>query len=233
MLAPLLGAACLTVGWHLALAAANRDARSASTIPFTDALRRSFGGTTDTVRELVGSLGWLEYSSPNLAQTAWWAVVALSAAAALLGGRRWTIAFAVTVLSVFAMPLLFEMVMYRRVGFIWQGRYSIAAALGVVVVGAAATTRLSREQQRQFRRAAQAMPALAAGSLLVTQLHAARRYTVGIDGPWRLNGTDAWQPPVHPWLLLATSAVALCAISALWRSTGSDHVAEHVDDHIR
>lgn len=233
VLAPLLGAGLLTVGWHLALAAASSDARTASTIPFTDAVRRSFDGTTDTVRELVGSMGWLEYSSPNLAQAAWWAVVGLSAGAALLAGRRLTIAFVATVISVLAIPLVFELVMYRRVGFIWQGRYSIAAALGVAMVGAVAVHRLPGRRQRQFRRVAQALPILAAASLLLSQWHAARRYTVGIDGSWRLTATNAWQPPVHPWLLLAASAVALGALGALWGSTGSDHVAEHVDDHIR
>ena len=80
-----------------------------------------------------------------------------------------TFAFVATVISVLAMPLVFELVMYRRVGFIWQGRYSIAAALGVAVVGATALHRLPRRQQRQFRRAARALPILAAGSLLLTQ----------------------------------------------------------------
>ena len=233
LLAPLVGAGVLTTGWHLALATASRDVRTASTIPFTAALRRSFEGTTDTVREMVGSLGWLEYSSPNHAQAAWWAVVGVSAAAALFAGRRLTIAFVATVISVLAVPLVFELVMYRRVGFIWQGRYSISAMLGVAVVGATALTALSPEQQRRFRRAARTLPVLAAGSLLLTQWHAARRYTVGIDGSWRLGPGDGWQPPVHPWLLLATSAVALGALGALWRSTGSDHVAEHVDDDVR
>jgi hypothetical protein len=148
------------------------------------------------------------------------------------------------VITIVAIPVAFEVLLYRRVGFVWQGRYSIAAALGAVAVGAIAVAdprthdHTPRRALRHLHVAARFAPLVGVAALLITQWAAARRYTVGVDGPWSMAGADAWHPRLDPWLLIAISACALAGMACWWHlshvaTAGSDDVAEHVDDDIR
>ncbi|HRE02347.1 MAG TPA: hypothetical protein PLV68_13675, partial [Ilumatobacteraceae bacterium] len=103
----------------------------------------------DVARQMVGSLGWLEFSAPWVAQAMWWALLvgaAIGVASGARGGQRrllgaWGCVVAITVVT----PVVFETVFAGRVGFIWQGRYSIPTALGAVVFGVGTWSRcLSR-----------------------------------------------------------------------------------------
>jgi hypothetical protein len=173
------------------------DARTASDAGFLRALRLSFDGTSDTVREMAGSLGWLEFSAPNIAQLLWWLVVIAAAAAA----RRSAL---LIVAAVLATPLVFEVAVRGSVGFIWQGRYSIAVAIGMVA--------LTLPRAAAHGRIAVAALMTAAAAEVITLWTALRRYSVGVNGSWWLHDA-AWHPPVSPWLLVAVNAAALGSLA--------------------
>ena len=244
MVASPIAAACAFTGiWQLLLTPATDDSRTASSIPLAEALAKAVSATNDTVRESVGSLGWLEFSAPNVAQIGWWLVVGVAAMASCTRAR-FARSFALAAITIVAIPVAFEVLMYRRVGFVWQGRYSIAAALGAVTVGAIAVAdpltddHSPRRALRHLRVAARLAPLVGVAGLLITQWAAARRYTVGVDGPWSMAGADAWHPRLDTWLLIAISACALAGLACWWRlsnaaTAGSDDVAEHVDDDVR
>ncbi len=175
------------------------DARTASNAGFFRAVQLSFDGTSDTLREMAGSLGWLEFSAPNITQLLWWLVVVVAITA--VSTRRAALLIAAAVL---ATPIVFEVAVRARVGFIWQGRYSIALAVGVVALA------LPRAAARH-RIALAALMASGAAEV-ITLWSALRRYSVGVDGSWWLRDS-AWNPPVSPWVLLAVNAAALGSLA--------------------
>ena len=240
LVVPLAAALALTGIWQLIVSPGTTDARTASSIPLTEAFTTSASATVDTLRELVGSLGWLEFSAPNVAQIGWWLVLVVAAAAAFTRAQ-WARPFVLAVLTIVAVPVVFEVLLYRRVGFIWQGRYSIPAALGAVAIGAIAVAGTEANGSgrgiRRLRAACGFAPLASGAAVLITQWTAARRYTVGVDGPWSMAGRGAGQPRLDPWLLIAFSACALAALAAWWHvspvaAAVSDDVAEDVDDDV-
>jgi hypothetical protein len=232
--APIAAAFILTAVWHLVLPAATSDSRTASSLSLRSAIGRAASDTDDTIREIVGSLGWLEYAAPGLAQLGWWCVVGGAFIACIGAGGRWTAQFVATCLAVLATPVAFETITAGRVGFIWQGRYSISAALGVVAVGVVAAGLVAdNHDQLLAKRARWVAPfaaTLAICSVVITLWQVARRYTVGADGPWRLTPAN-WSAPVHPWIAVAAAVAALGLLVAWWQLT-SDDVAEDVNDEV-
>jgi hypothetical protein len=90
--------------------------------------------------------------------------------------------------------------LHRRIGEIWQGRYSIPFAMAGVLY--AATTLAPP------RRVARALVIAAACAEVLTLWHTLRRYMVGLDGSLTLQHA-AWNPPLNPWLLIAINAAAI------------------------
>ena len=174
------------------------DSRTASDVGFFRAVQLSFDGTSDTLREMAGSLGWLEFSAPNIAQLLWWLVIVASVAAAL---HRSALLIAAAVV---ATPIVFEVAVRDSIGFVWQGRYSIPVAIGVAA--------LALPRATQHRRIALAALLATGVAEVVTLWTALRRYSVGVDGSWWLRDA-AWHPPLSPWLLLALNAAALGSLA--------------------
>lgn len=181
------------------------DERAATHASVGHVFREALGGTADTLHEIGGSLGWLEYSAPWPAQWAWWLVVAACGVAAWRGAREvraaWLFIAAFTVLF----PIAFETALANRLGYIWQGRYSIPTAVGLVIVGSSAW--LPRLRPGAVRVLLGAV-AIAEVATLWTAL---RRYTVGTNGSWFF--TDArWNPPLPPFVLLAANAALMTVL---------------------
>ena len=102
-------------------------------------------------------------------------------------------------------PIAFETAFANRLGYIWQGRYSIPTAVGLVIVGSSSWLR------RLSARAVRVLLGSVAVVEVATLWTALRRYTVGTNGSWFL--TDArWDPPLPPFVLLAANAVLIVAL---------------------
>lgn len=203
----IVGAAAVSVAaWWGAAGLVVRDSR---TVAGSDeaVVGAALRGIDDTLVEAVRSLGWAEHTAPFAAVLIWCAFAGIALTAVALGGdgrlRRATIVWAVVTL---AAPVVFEVMVARRIGLVWQGRYSIGALLGLGALGAVALP-------ERLRWAARVAPLLAAAASTCTLWAAARRYMSGVDGPWWPGRRSGWWPPIGPWWPLAAHAVAALVLA--------------------
>ena len=181
------------------------DERAATHSSLAHVFREALGGTADTVHEIGGSLGWLEFSAPWPAQWAWWIAVLACGAAAWRGGREVRAAWLFLAGFTLLFPIAFETALANRLGYIWQGRYSIPTAVGLVIIGSSSWLR------RLSARVVQVLLGAVAVVEVATLWTALRRYTVGTNGSWFL--IDArWDPPLPPFVLLGANAVLIVAL---------------------
>ena len=103
-------------------------------------------------------------------------------------------------------PTVVEVVLHRRIGGIWQGRYSIPFAMGGVLFAG----QIAPPPRRLLR----AVVIAASCAEVLTLWHTLRRYMVGLDGSiWLQHAT--WHPPLNPWLLLAVNAAAITWLATM------------------
>jgi hypothetical protein len=211
-----LSAVVSVLVWNWWSAQQLSDARTASKLSLAASLSRSARETTITLREVAGSLGWLEFSSPTWTQALWWMVVAFAGCLVWRQGRRRFRGWLMIVVLMLVSPVIFETLLAHRIGFVWQGRYSIATALGLVVVAID-----SPLPARLIGLPSQWLIAVTAFSIEVgAYWYALRRYTVGTNGSWFFRHL-VWHPPAAPFLLVALNAALMAALLALQRWLGS------------
>jgi len=202
--APAIGGLASFV-WSRWSGTAFSDARAATHAPVVHVFREALAGTADTLHEIGGSLGWLEYSAPWPAQWAWWLGVVACGVAAWRGTREVRAAWLFIAVFSVLFPIAFETALAGRLGYIWQGRYSLPTAVGLVIVGSSAWL------PRLRPRAVPVLLGAVAIAEVATLWTALRRYTVGTNGSWFL--TDArWDPPLPPFVLLAANALLIVAL---------------------
>ena len=139
---------------------------------------------------------------PSVSQAAWWtitAVLVLVVWRRATARGRWAMGAWAVVLALG--PVAFETVAARRVGLIWQGRYSIPTLAGLAAFVSTLSLRV---------RAVQALAVGATTIELCAFWATLRRATVGTDGSWWFTGGPhgRWVPPV-PALALLIAHVAL------------------------
>ncbi len=187
------------------------DRRTAEAGSLFDAGRESLGGLPRSGAELVASMGWLEYWAPWLASAAWGGAVLVLAFGRPRPARG---AWAVLAAALIAVPVGFEMLLYGRVGLIWQGRYSLpVVAIAVVIALGSITRPLPRV-------AVHAMSGLAAVGTIAAFWSASRRYATGTDGPWWFAGADRTSRWLGPgtWVTVFSILVAGATTVSLRRT---------------
>ena len=196
---PLLAAAVATFAWSRWTDLVVSDRRTADADSLWRAAGRSVQGIPLTVHQTIGALGWNEFYAPPLAQLAW--IAGLCCAVywvATHSADRWW--HARWIVAAVLLPTIIELVGHRRIGEIWQGRYSISFAMAGVLIAAARTV--------PPRAVVRALVIAASCAEVLTLWHTLRRYMVGLDGSFTLRHA-AWHPPLNPWLLLAANAAAI------------------------
>lgn len=199
------------------------DAREASSDGLLDRIRVSLGGTRATLHEMVGSLGWAEFGAPGVVQAAWWlGAIGLAALVWRSDVARSRRALGVWACGLVLGPVAFEAATADDVGYIWQGRYSIAAFVGLAALVGPATARpwppiVDRIRRRVDRIGIDGI-AIVGIVLAIAELGTfwavLRRYTVGSAGSWWLRtDADAWDPAVPARWLLAIHAVVLVGMT--------------------
>jgi hypothetical protein len=200
--------------WQAALGAGFvDDPRTARQGSMVDAVGQALGGLPRTAAELVGSLGWLEYRVPLVAQLLWFAALVVVCRRTWRSSDRWLRrATAVWAVLLVATPVVFEVVFFGSIGPIWQGRYSIPLWLG----GAALVVVAQHDSgdERHDRGLTTAVPVLAAVEVL-TFWTVLRRSTVGTDGSWWFTHAVTVGAPDHPRFLLVAhlALVILLAVT--------------------
>jgi hypothetical protein len=232
MWAPIVAAIGTLALWQVVLGmAVVDDPRTAEHGSVAHAFGEAIAGLPRSAAELVGSLGWLEYWAPVVAQLAWGVAVV----AAVVAGRhdvlrartltsdladrparrRLQAAAVVWLVALVATPVVFEVVFFSSIGPIWQGRYSISLWLGgaALVISAGTGPAALRSIALGRLGGAAAIGCLALAEV-ATFWAVVRRATVGTDGSWWFTDAVDIGAPAHPRLLLIVH-VAIVAVLAL------------------
>ncbi len=207
---PLAIAGVATLAWSRWADLVVSDRRTADSDTLITAVRRSVEGIPLTAHQTVGALGWNEFFAPPAAQLVW--IVGLAFAVYWIATRstdRWW--HARWIVAALLLPTLVEVIGHRRIGEIWQGRYSIPFAMGGVLIAAACTA-----PRRSVMRA---IVIAASAAEVLTLWHTLRRYMVGLDGSLTLRHA-AWHPPLNPWLLLVVNAAAITWLAVIALGSG-------------
>lgn len=194
---------------------------SAVTYPnltFGTAAQYTFHQSGVYIRSMVGIFGWLEVKPSHTAQMSWLAAVAvLVLAAAWRAKLRELVSLAGLCVAVVAIPVVAQGRQAVHLGYIWQGRYLLAVAVGVPLLAAAVLANRTPVGRRGWLgRVPRIVMLGVAGVTLFVGLEmfltTLRRYAVGDTGSW-FTLHPAWSPPgtVYGAVALYVAGAALLA----------------------
>ena len=189
-----------------------------------DAIAASWDLTPWRLEQLVGVLGWVDTTLPHV--TLWTlglVAVGLVVGGLVVGTWRERLVLVGLVLASLLLPVAAEAVQAPRIGFGWQGRYTLPVPMGAVVLGGLALGR--RLDVRLATLSAVATGVFLSVGHLYAFAGALRRYVVGGFDPrpfWAFLRVDTFDPPggVVPLVVLygVTLAVTGLALArAGWR----------------
>jgi len=203
------------------------------------ALREILDLTPSRLQQGIGLFGWTDTPTPNWVLDLWTGLVAGLCTLGLVLSSRCRFALPPLLLSVLAMPFVFETPLINAVGPYWQGRYSLPLLVGVPLVASALQPR------RPHRRARVVLPprlgavlrALGAISLCgvviwaqtATFVGALHRYTTGLGRP---AGTPTtWSPPGGTQVVIALLLLGNLMLGALlvWGVLAPRHRSARLD----
>lgn len=177
-------------------------------------IRGMWSDTPGYLVQLVGVLGFLDTSVSYFAIVAWYAVVGMLLLLAFaLGSRRLRVALLLTVVAVVALPIAIGAPDVPKVGYAWQGRYTLPLAVGLPLLAAFALDQ-HRELLRPFRRRLTVVIALVLGAAeILTVWTALHRWAVGVAGPMDIYGAR-WQAAHSTTGFLLVALVVIVAFQA-------------------
>lgn len=212
--APLLAALASVLVWQAVARLAFDDPREAVTSGRWRVLGDSLRDVPHTAREMVASLGWLEYWAPTSALVLAVATCGSTVAWALRrGGRTDRHAIAAVAACVVVVPVVFETLFATRVGLIWQGRYSAPSAFGLIALATAVAAR----GRAPWRTLVVAVVAAVAAAEVLTFALVLHRYRYGLAAD-----DTGWWPPIDRRPLLALHVALMSALATVaWRAARS------------
>jgi hypothetical protein len=160
--------------------------------------------------QMIGRFGWLDTAAPPLTVWVWVGLGVVVLAVGLARGRpRARIAVLLALALAVLVPAVVEASSFPRIGYWWQGRYSLPLAVGVPLLALAG--------RRPPRRLLQVLAAVLVTGVAVGEEAAfaqtLARYTVGAGHGLGL-GAVHWQPPLPPLVLVIGFAVAVLGWAA-------------------
>ena len=196
------------------------DSRTAAHDSVSAATRHAIARLPTNLKQAISSMSWLELSAPWPVVAVWTALfgVVFVTVAKSRPDARWYAWLAVLVVT----PVIFTALTRTQIGYVWQGRYSLPAFMGV---GALALWH-NRDVGKRY---AQPLVCLFAVVEVGTFWVALRRYTVGTHGSWIFADHPGWSPALQPRLLLALNAALIAAFVVIVTSAHSTGLTSHVD----
>ncbi len=161
--------------------------------------------TYDFFPQYIGVMGWLDTPVPELVMLVWSAlmVAALVAPFCIRPLRSWT-GYWVSLAMLYIVPALLQTVLWRSMGFIWQGRYTLPLVVILFITVGLGLRRLRFADKGFAVKAARIIFWLVGACHTLAFVYVLRRYVVGISelANWQtLFSSPDWQPPFG-WLLL-------------------------------
>lgn len=176
-------------------------------------LDRSF----DYVSGYIGYMGWLDTPLPTGVYIFWHfvmgALFVMGVSAPTLRNR---LAVAVPAAAVISLPPILQAQVIQELGWIWQGRYLLAAVVLLLLTCGVAFREVPFPTGAVARRAGTWLLAGLAATHLYAFLYVLRRYTVGLKEEIRWAGMleDVWQPPLT-WPVLAVFYLLALTVGVL------------------
>ena len=192
-----------------------------------DVLRNSIRREGTWLREMVGIFGSHETLAPSPTYFIWAVgIAAVVVAAVVVGARRDVVALVALIAACIVLPIAIQFLHARSLGIVWQGRYTLPAAVGIPILGAVIVgdATVSTRLQRRFDLGAIVLVVAATAGSFLAFAEALRRYAVGVNGPI-LFVHPTWQPPggVIAWLVVALAATSMFAGALCWTRSVTPH----------
>lgn len=161
--------------------------------------------TYDFFPQYIGVMGWLDTPAPELVMLVWSAlmVVALVVPFCVRPLRNWT-GYWVSLAMLYFVPAVLQTVLWRSMGFIWQGRYTLPLVVVLFITVGLGLRRLRFGAGGTAAKVARTIFWLTGACHTLAFVYVLRRYVVGISesANWQtLFSSPDWQPPFG-WLLL-------------------------------
>ena len=181
----------------------------------TEFARQAVGKNFRLLREMIGLFGWLDTFVPSFTLVMWIAAIgAIIALCITLAPPRWTLAVVGLIGLTLALPIASDFMLRSRVGFQWQGRYTLAIATGIPVLAAFAVGFGEITSVKRRRLGWSLVVGLGVAQVLAFA-QALRRYSVGADGKLWFFTDPRWTPPVPGLVLVLVFTAAIFALLAL------------------
>jgi hypothetical protein len=171
--------------------------------------------TYDFFPQYIGTMGWLDTPVPELVTMVWSAlmVAALVVPFCIRPLRNWT-GYWVALAMLYIVPALLQTVLWRSMGFVWQGRYTLPLVVVLFITIGLGLRKLRFPKNGLAVKAVKIIFWLVTACHTLAYVYVLRRYVVGISevANWQtLFSSPDWQPPLG-WLVL--TVLYLAAIAA-------------------
>jgi hypothetical protein len=169
---------------------------------------------------LIGVFGWLDTFPPPLVYAIWsFLILSIITATLVAAKRKGLIVSGIAIASFIATPALIQAASVQQSGFIWQGRYSLAVMIAMLII---CSTVLAQALQKVATHKLSGR-ILIVTSILVFAGHLTAfvstlgRYVVGNSGAiFAALGSGKWSPPLGGKVLLALLVVSLLGMLSMW-----------------
>jgi hypothetical protein len=174
--------------------------------------------TYDFFPQYIGTMGWLDTPAPELVTLVWGGlmIAALVVPFCVRPLRNWT-GYWVALAMLYLVPALLQTALWRGMGFIWQGRYTLPLVVVLFVSVGLGLRKLRFPTSPVAVHISRVMFWLIVFCHTLTFVYVLRRYVVGISeiANWQtLFSSPDWQPPLG-WFTLTAAYLLVTATGVL------------------
>ncbi len=182
-----------------------------------EAAQGSLDRLPDRAKEMIGLFGWGSAPVPRWLSEGWlWTAALVAVIALVVGTWRQRATLVAVVLGTAGLPIVSEALKAPELGYVWQGRYSMALAMGIVLIAGWIIAASPGVPDRATVAMAGGLAVGAGIGLVVGQSAWLRRTIVGVNHPYfSWIGGTGWSPPL-PAPLLGLATVVLAVAYAAW-----------------
>jgi hypothetical protein len=182
------------------------------------------GRLGEMYEQMIGLFGWLDTRPPSFVRLGWTAAVALLLVLGVtLGPRRLAVATGALAVGTLGVYIGLEGSLLRETGPIFQGRYLLPLAMGLVALAGRGIDETAPELRRRLLPVLGVVVGLTAVGHLVAIWFGARRFAVGTGGPVWFVGDARWQPAIPQAFVLFVALAAIGGLTAwIWTAVRAD-----------